>query len=219
MKSSNTVGAIAKALAKAQATMQNPGFDASNPHFRSKFASLAAVRNTVVPAFAAVGISVTQELTNEPGGIGCTTILMHESGEWLAYGPFVVAPMKDDAQGRGSASTYGRRYSLQSVAGVVGDEDDDAEAAQGRTTAKISPIDNGEAGTPQQKKYAADFAAAFRCWLDADLEEDQKAREIAQLSNEIKEDETVAMLTWGQLNARERKAIKEYTGKARKAAA
>lgn len=140
MKTSNTVGAIAKAMAAAQADMQNPAFDSNNPHFRSKFASLAAVRNAVIPAFARRGISVSQELTNEPGGIGCTTILMHESGEWLAYGPFVVSTAKDDAQGRGSASTYARRYSLQSVAGVVGDEDDDAEGAQGRTPQATAPI-------------------------------------------------------------------------------
>lgn len=152
MKASSTVGAIAKAMAKAQSAMQNPGFDSANPHFKSKFASLAAVRNTVIPAFAAVGITVSQELTNEATGIGCTTILMHESGEWLAYGPFVVAPMKDDAQGRGSASTYARRYSLQSVAGVVGDEDDDAEGAQGRTSGKK----NGAAVSAEQ---AADLSA------------------------------------------------------------
>ena len=46
------LGAIAKALAAAQAEMSNPSFDSQNPHFKSRFASLASVRNAVVPVLA-----------------------------------------------------------------------------------------------------------------------------------------------------------------------
>jgi hypothetical protein len=54
--------------------------------------------------------------------------LMHVSGEWLEEE--CLLPLdKNNAQGAGSAVTYARRYSLQSIAGVVADEDDDANAA------------------------------------------------------------------------------------------
>ena len=214
MKSSLKVGAIAKAMAAAQAEMQNPAFDSSNPHFRSKFASLASVRNAVIPVMAKHNITVSQELTNESGGIGCTTILMHESGEWLAYGPFVVPSGKDDAQGRGSAATYARRYSLQSVAGVVGDEDDDAEGAQGRgpsvVPSRIDPRDDGENLTPQQQKYAQEFAAGFKRILAADCDEDERTRQLAALRDEANEDKPVFVAAWGLLAAADRAAINKY---------
>lgn len=122
-------GEIAKALAAAQGELQNPHMDSSNPHFKSKFASLKAVRNAVVPTFAKHGIALVQELVNIDGGVGCVVHLYHESGESLRFGPLVMPAGKSDAHGMGSAATYSRRYSLMSVAGVVGDEDDDANSA------------------------------------------------------------------------------------------
>jgi len=49
-----------QALSAAQAEMRNPTFDKVNPHFKSKFASLAAVRDAVVPVLARHGIAMTQ---------------------------------------------------------------------------------------------------------------------------------------------------------------
>lgn len=124
---------INEALAKAQLDMQNPTFDSTNPHFRNKFASLAAVRNAVVPVLAKHGIAMVQDVTStEDGKVACKTILHHKSGESLTFGPLVLPVSKNDAQGFGSAATYARRYSLMAVAGVVGDDDDDANAATGK---------------------------------------------------------------------------------------
>jgi hypothetical protein len=120
---------LAKALAKAQCEISNPSFDAANPHFKNKFASLAAVRNATIPFLAKHGIAVVQNLTVTEAGLSCETILFHESGETLTFGPLVLPPTKADAQGFGSAATYARRYSLMAVAGVVGEEDDDGEGA------------------------------------------------------------------------------------------
>jgi hypothetical protein len=120
---------LATALAKAQAEMSNPKFDSQNPHFRNKFASLAAVRNAVVPAFSKHGLSVLQNLVTTAEGVACETIILHSSGQSLKLGPLLMPAMKHDAQGLGSAATYARRYSLLAAAGVVGEEDDDAEAA------------------------------------------------------------------------------------------
>jgi hypothetical protein len=118
-----------QAFARAQEEMQNPAFDAANPHFKSRFASLAAVRNAVIPCFARHGIALAQDITSVEAGVSCVTILMHESGQERSFGPLILPVAKNDAQGFGSASTYARRYTMQSVAGVVGDDDDDGNAA------------------------------------------------------------------------------------------
>ena len=126
------INEIAAALAKAQLEMSNPAFDSNNPHYRSKFASLAAVRNAVIPILAKHGIACVQNISTVENAIACTTTLLHSSGQALAFGPLTLPATKPDAQGFGSAATYARRYQLMAVAGVVGDADDDAEAAVGR---------------------------------------------------------------------------------------
>ena len=140
-------GEIAKAFAAAQLEMQNPHMDSSNPHFKSRFASLKAVRNAVVPVFAKHGIAVSQELLTDERGVACIVHLYHESGESLRFGPLSMPTSKSDAHGCGSAATYARRYSLMAVAGVVGDEDDDANSA----------VESGNA--PITDKQAADIRA------------------------------------------------------------
>ena len=122
---------IAGALAKAQLEMSNPKFDAQNPHFKNRFASLAAVRNAVVPVLARHGISLTQDLKTCDAGVSCTTILTHSSGQQMVFGPLVMPVTQMNSQQVGSAGTYAKRYSMQAVAAVVGDDDDDAEAAVG----------------------------------------------------------------------------------------
>lgn len=123
------VPGLAASLAKAQAEIQNPKFDSANPHFKSRFASLAAVRNAIVPVFAKHGLSIIQDLQTTDRGISCLTIVLHSSGERLDIGPLVMPAGKADAQGFGSAATYARRYALLAMAGVAGEEDDDGNEA------------------------------------------------------------------------------------------
>ena len=125
-QASNERNEIGAALAKAQADMANPKFDKTNPHFKNKFASLAAVRDAVIPVLSKYGIACLQDLKNVTGGVGCTTTLLHSSGQSMTFGPLEMPVSKNDAQGFGSAATYARRYHLMAVANVVGDEDDDA---------------------------------------------------------------------------------------------
>lgn len=143
MKRSEETHDISEAYANAQAEMKNPVFDGWNPHFKSKFATLAAVRNAVIPVFAKHGLAVMQDLTTLGEiGVACTTIVQHNSGQWFEFGPFVVPTSKSDAQGYGSASTYARRYALMAVAGIVGDEDSDgAEVSQPQTPKKTVVAD------------------------------------------------------------------------------
>jgi hypothetical protein len=165
----DTQGQLAGALAKAQAEMANPKFDKLNPHFKNKFASLASVRDAVIPVLAKHGIACIQDLTNVEGGVACTTILMHSSGQQINLGPLKMPVSKADAQGFGSAATYARRYHLMAVANVVGDEDDDANEATGKPAAATSirpgigvhsPMGD-TAQTLSAQLYASNFKAAF----------------------------------------------------------
>ena len=127
MNKSDSIKELAAALAKAQGEIENASKNAANPHFRSKYADLAEVLNTVRPVFAKHGLSVTQFPSYENGVASVETVLAHASGEWMA-GVSSAPVSKPDPQGVGSATTYLRRYSLAAVAGIA-QEDDDANAA------------------------------------------------------------------------------------------
>ena len=123
-----SIAGLSAALVAAQADLTNPPKDSVNPHFKSKFADLATVRNVVVPALHRHGLAVTQLITSLDGKPALATQLVHTSGEWLRCTSPLV-PVKQDPQGYGAAATYLRRYSLQAIAGVCADDDDDGHHA------------------------------------------------------------------------------------------
>lgn len=125
--SSESVGELAKALRAAQAEMRNPPKDSVNPHFKSRYADLATVRDAVIPVLNKHGLSVVQLPCELASGPALRTLLLHESGEWVGS-TMLLRPTKNDPQGVGSALTYCRRYALQSLAGVAADDDDDGNA-------------------------------------------------------------------------------------------
>jgi hypothetical protein len=119
--------------------MENPIFDAVNPHFKNRYASLKAVRAAVLPPLNDNGITVVQNIVSLEGGIGCTTLLIHESEQTMSFGPLTMPVARQDAQGYGSGITYSCRYALCAIFGVTGEDlagDDDSEAAVGRPKAK-----------------------------------------------------------------------------------
>jgi hypothetical protein len=125
---SGSIGALAKALAAAQGEMKNPPKDSVNPHFRSRYADLATVRDAVLPVLSRHGLAVVQTPCDTADGPALCTSLLHESGEWI-QSVARLHQVKLDPQGIGSALTYARRYALQSLAGVAADDDDDGNAA------------------------------------------------------------------------------------------
>ncbi len=129
MQKSEQINELAAAMAKAQAQLENAAKSSNNPHFKSKYADLAEILNTVRPVFSANGLSVTQCPSFEAGIASVETVLMHSSGQWMSS--VISAPVgKQDAQGVGSAITYCRRYSLAAIAGIA-QEDDDGNSAVG----------------------------------------------------------------------------------------
>lgn len=123
MNKSESIAALSAALAKAQAEMSNASKSSENPHFKSRYADLAEVLNTVRPVMAKHGIAVIQMPSFAAGVASVETLMTHSSGEWISN--ICSAPVsKQDAQGVGSAITYLRRYSLAAFAGVAQEDDD-----------------------------------------------------------------------------------------------
>jgi hypothetical protein len=137
MNRSESIANLSAALSKAQGMLKNPHFDSVNPHFKSKFASLAAVREAVIPVLSKCGLSLSQWPVSNGSYAGCVTLLAHDSGEWVEE-TFVIPVDKANAHGYASAVTYAKRISMQSVAAVVGDEDDDGNAAIDKPAPAIS---------------------------------------------------------------------------------
>jgi hypothetical protein len=130
MQTSQTIGALAAALAKAQGQMKPAEFDRTNPHFKNKYATLPAVMAAVRGPLAANGIAIVQGLEAEGAKVRVTMTLAHASGEWMSSTLELVAA-QNNVQGLMSVVSYGRRYLLSSMCGVVADDasDDDGEEA------------------------------------------------------------------------------------------
>lgn len=129
MNKSEEINEIGKALVAFQMEVKDPSRDANNPFFKSKYVTLDNLLQAVRPLLAKHGLSFVQSPSGDGENISVTTLLMHESGQWIESNPFLLKAAKADPQGAGSAVTYGRRYSLSSVLGVAWDDDDDGNNA------------------------------------------------------------------------------------------
>lgn len=131
MNKSESIKNIAIALSKFQGEVQNPKNTADNPYFNSKYAPLSDVLNIVRPILSKYGLSVLQSPSSDAQNIIISTMLMHESGEWIELEPLTLKADKQTAQGTGSAITYGRRYALSAILGISSEDDDDGNHATG----------------------------------------------------------------------------------------
>jgi hypothetical protein len=172
---SQTLGKLAKALAASQAKLEDAKKDAVNPHFKSRFASLASVRAAITPIFAANGLAVVQ--TTEPhgdAGVCVVTMLVHaDSGEWIR-GRLFVPVGKKDAQGFGSALSYARRYALAALANIATDDDDDGNVA-------VRPEGSSRGAAPMASQPPAVTAADAESLIRA-IEEAKNADELSKAS-------------------------------------
>lgn len=126
---SESITEIAKAFVKFQAEVKNPFNSTENSFFGNKYATLADVLNEVRPVMAKHGLSILQIPSIEKGMVCLTTLLLHESGEWIEPDPLMMSVEKQNAQGIGSSLTYARRYSISAILGVASEDDDDGNEA------------------------------------------------------------------------------------------
>lgn len=122
------VADLSAALAKAQASMKAATFNRVNPHFKNRYADLAAVLDAIRVPLADNGLSITQTTEIRDGGFVLVTTLRHASGQSVSSE--YPLPVAAKPQELGSALTYARRYSLSAIACIAADDDDDAEGAR-----------------------------------------------------------------------------------------
>jgi len=208
MKTSASITTIAAVLPKAQAAIKGAVKDATNPHFKSRYADLTSVIDACKAALNAHGITFLQPVRAGETGVVVETVLLHTSGEWISD-ELELPVSKNDAQGVGSAITYGRRYGLQSMVGIPA-EDDDGNAAS------KSPADRVLARPTDAKQEAVDALARMdiadqqfirdSAIIVIDAHEDGKAHEVLtgfNLDNEQK------LAIWSLLPSNVRSAIKK----------
>lgn len=136
-QSSATITQIVAALAKAQGEFPRIPKNKTvavrtktGGSYTFSYAPLETIMDAVRPVLAGNGIAVVQMVTDK----SVTTLLLHTSGEWLMSQPLPIRISEEasnSSQALGSAITYAKRYSLSPMLGVVADDDDDGNAADG----------------------------------------------------------------------------------------
>lgn len=204
-RSSETIGAIAAALAKAQAELANPEkslvatIRGSNPReidqtFR--YAALSSGLEIVRKALGGHEIATVQTtaIDEKAGLIRLTTTLAHASGEWLSSEWPVCAISETVAPRRmGAALTFARRYALFALVGIAGEDDLDAPDLDGGGNADTQPgLDIQTSTKTETDKLAFAPSAAHRkvkgirfprIVLAADQSSALRGRMVAELSD------------------------------------
>ena len=150
MKKSESIKNICKALITFKVKVGAITKDSKNPFFKSSYASLGTIIEAIEEPLAESGLAVMQF----PTGDHClTTIVMHESGEWI-QSIYRIRPVKDDAQGIGSCLTYQKRYALVSALclNILEKDDDGNQASFGNGTPE-----NPEKSLPWLNKNTKEF--------------------------------------------------------------
>lgn len=130
-------GQIAKALIALQAELTPIGTNAENPHFKAKYATLAAMTKHALPLLAQHQLAITQIPMPDPDPkrVRVVTVLLHPSEQWVRS-ELSMPLEKATAQGVGSAITYAKRYSFGAMIGLASTEEDDDGQEASKPAAK-----------------------------------------------------------------------------------
>lgn len=184
IRHSPSLAQLGTALALAQQEIEGASKDSENPFFRARYADLASVWEACRKPLSKNGLAVLQPVSaNGSERVTVTTILLHQSGEWIASDLTMTAYGRrktgDDSsesipmgtpQSLGSAITYARRYGLAAMVGVA-PEDDDGEGAEGRTGRAVGRGHArnatacpkcGKVGTITKEK--PEYGSGWFCW-------------------------------------------------------
>lgn len=169
-RSSESVGAIATALAKAQTELSNPEkamvgtvYNNRSDSLQSfRYASLSSGLDIVRKTLGGqqIAIAQTTNIDRAGGTVNLTTILLHTSGEWISSDWPVCQLSETSAPRRmGAALTYARRYALFTMVGIAGEDDLDApdlenEQSSGGRTQTSPTASSGIDSTPPQPSQA-----------------------------------------------------------------
>lgn len=213
-RSSESIGAIAAALAKAQAELSNPekslvGIIApSSPHDPGRafrYATLSSGLDIARKSLGrhAIAILQTTAIDKDARLVRLNTVLAHSSGEWVSS-EWPVCPIGDTVspQRMGAALTYARRYALFTLVGIAGEDDLDApDLGAPRKSESGSQIESNGQPAPRGD-VATDQPMRGRCYprtpkmlLEPDASAVLRERLIIELAAIATADEAV---TWAQ---------------------
>src|SRR5216684_2046894 len=164
-RSSESIAALAAALAKAQSELSNPekslvgtiGTDRPGEGARTfRYAPLSSGLDIIRKALGQQQIATVQTTAIDAasGTINLTTVLAHASGEWIAS-DWPVCRLADSAAPHrmGAALTYARRYALFTLVGIAGEDDLDAPDLNCRPqSGETSGVASIEAGIPDKHR-------------------------------------------------------------------
>jgi hypothetical protein len=159
---SESIGAIAAALAKAQGELTNPEKSLTatirSPFPREgdrtfRYASLASGLDIVRKSLGQHEIATVQTTAIDQDQIRLTTLLAHASGEWISS-DWPVCPISEMAMPHrmGAALTYARRYALFALVGIAGEDDLDAPDILTEPAPAIPAPDDTDLGIPTSRK-------------------------------------------------------------------
>ncbi len=210
-QSSERIGAIAAALAKAQAELTNPEktlvATIRSPFPREedrsfRYASLASGLDIVRKCLSQHEIAAIQTTRVEPttGQVHLTTLLAHSSGEWFSSEWPVCTSKDTEAPHRmGAALTYARRYALFALVGIAGEDDLDAPEAQ----QSPPPTEPNAAKRPKGKP---DQGNMQRPVLSRDHSTQLKDQMLSEILSFAAEDD---LLKWAENGLRRKNALLE----------
>jgi len=135
---SETIKEIAMALSKFQSSIENVKKDEENPFFKSNYATLGNIIDTIRKPLGENGLSFAQFPIEENRLV---TLLMHTSGEYF-QSVVKMFPRDNTPQSQGSAITYMRRYALSSILGIATEDDDGNTASQPATKVATAIVKN-----------------------------------------------------------------------------
>jgi hypothetical protein len=155
MNKSESICDLAKALMLVQAGLTPAKRDSTNPYYNSTYADLSSVWESCRELLAKNGLCVIQgNSVGAENTLIVETILIHESGQWI-QSELCLPLSKNDPQGVGSAMTYGRRYGLAAIVGIVADADDDGNAASAKNGNVRPIVQNGRPVASNQPNRSA----------------------------------------------------------------
>jgi hypothetical protein len=211
-RSSDTIGNISGALAKAQAELTNPEKSLvaiiRSPFPREadrtfRYAPLSSGLDIVRKNLGRHEIATIQstEIDKESGLLRLTTVLAHSSGEWISS-EWPICPISDiaSAQRMGAALTYARRYALFTLVGIAGE--DDLDAPDLGAGSNLRPPDHAKKtivqAAPAQRRAGGDWdLPAARSMLGEQLSASLRESLIEQMGAINSEDEAAA---WAHRN-------------------
>lgn len=214
MKTSESVKSLAAALVKAQsefpAIPRNKTVQVktkSGGTYTFAYAPLDTIMERVRPTLKTNGLAFIQSLNGE----SLTTTLLHQSGEWMESDPLPIRVTDQGSQALGSAITYARRYALTAMLGLVTDEDDDGNSADGNEVKLVN------APKPQKAVTVAEWdnlTADVQIWLSdmadsvrAELNQKGPKAAVALLDEQgLSPEHKVAI--WSRFDSKERSAMK-----------